>query len=365
MADGNPKDPIKTARPAGPGESPLHQPRDKSAKLLYRDKQIVAEFLNKHVLGKIVPDEIAAGIDLDGLQPGPTEHVDPKLRTVRHADLVWRAPFRDSWFYVVFLFEFQATPDWRMPVRILLETALAYDYLSRGEPASKARKLPPALPIVVHVGTRPWPGSTRLEDLLADEAQAFLPLALGQESLLVWEAEEARELGRPETAREAALKLRYAADEGEYREALALLAALLPPDGKASEGLAAWVRSSMIEAGAKEEDVARVRQLQDLAEPVVDSWFAKKFRESARKGLEAGLREGREEGRREAEARARRDLRATIERLARRKFGGETASALATLLEGVSGSGRLAEVADLIIDCRSGPELLARTAKTS
>lgn len=289
--------------------------------------------------------------------------------------------------------EFQAAPDSRMPVRILLETALAYDYLSKGEEASKERKLPPALPIVVHVGTGPWPGSTRLADLLADEARAFLPFALGQESLLVREAEEARELGRPETAREAALKLRYAADEGEYREALAVLEKLLPPDAAAREGLVAWVRSSMIEAGAKEEDVARVQQLQDLAEPVVDSWFAKKFREASRKGWETGLEagrdagreagraegraegreegraegreEGREEGRREAEARARRDLRATIERQADRKFGGETASALATLLEGVSGPGRLAEVADLVIDCRSGPELLARAAKTS
>ena len=119
---------------------------------MYRDKQFVADFLAKHILGKVVPDEIASRIDLTGLQPGPTEHMDPKMRTARFADLVWRAPFGDSWFYVVFLFEFEATPKWRMPVRILVETALAYDYVSKDTEASKERKLPPVLPIVVDVG---------------------------------------------------------------------------------------------------------------------------------------------------------------------------------------------------------------------
>ena len=103
--------------------------------------------------------------------------------------------------------------------------------------------------------------------------------------------------------------------------------------------------------------MARVQRLEDLGGPVVDSWFAKRLRESGRKE--------RAEGRREAEARARQNLRATLVRQARRKFGVETAEELAALLEGVPGSDRLAEVADLIIDCASGPELLARAAETS
>ena len=240
MAADNPQD--HDRRPDGPRDPPLHQPKDKSAKLLYRDKQAVAEFLAKHVFGKIVPDETAARI--------------------------------------------------------------------------------------------------------ADEAKAFLPFALGQESVLVSEAEEARGLMRVETPREAGLMLRYAADEGEYREALAVLTKLLSPDGPASAGLVAWVRSSMIEAGAKEADVAKVQRLEDLREPVVDSWFAKRFRE--------GRREGRAEGR-----------RATLVRLARRKFGVDTGKKLAALLDGISGPDRLDEVADLIIDCTSGPDLLARAAETS
>ena len=107
--------------------------------------------------------------------------------------------------------------------------------------------------------------------------------------------------------------------------------------------------------------MAKVQRLEDLGGPVVDSWFAKRLRESGRKERAEGLAEGRREGRREAESRARRDQRATLVRLARRKFGVETAKELAALLEGVSDPDRVAEVADLIIDCTSGPELLVRS----
>lgn len=381
MADNDPRDPPLSRKAAGPPVHPVHQPKDKSAKLLYREKRIVADVLAKHVLGKRVPAEIADRIDLEGFQPGPTEHVDPKRRTSRHADLVWRAPFRDSWLYIVFVFEFQSASDWRMPVRVLLETALVYDYLSRDERAKRGRKLPPVLPVVVHVGTEPWEESMRLEDLLADEAQAFLPFAMGQEAVLVSEAAEAGELEGVETAREAALKLRYTVDSTEFQEAVAVLKALLPRDSVAREGLLAWVRRSVIESGAKEEDVAKLRELDDLREPVVDTWLSKKYRETIRKGLEdgrarglekgraRGLEEGRarglEEGRREAEARARQDHRATLAGQAQRKFGVETAKGLATLLEGVSSLERLAEIANLIIDCASGEELLSRAAETS
>ena len=197
----------------------------------------------------------------------------------------------------------------------------------------------------------------------ADEAKALLPFALGQEAPLVSEEAEARGLVRVETPWEAVLRLRYAADEGDYTETLAVLErlvleGLVSPDDPVIEALLAWVRSLMIEAGAKEEDVAKVQRLEDLGGPVVDSWFAKRLRESGRKERAEGLKEGRAEGRREG-------LRATLVRQARRKFGVETGKELATLLEGVSGSDRLAEVADLIIDCASGPELLARAAETS
>ena len=183
--------------------------------------------------------------------------------------------------------------------------------------------------------------------------------------MLVSEAEEER----VETLREAALKLRYAANKAEYKAVLAVLAEWLPRDSAAREGLVAWVRSLMIEAGATEAEMAKVTQLEDLGSLVVDSWWAREGRELRRRGREEGeakgRREGRQEGRREAETTAREDQRATLVRQAGRKFGEAAAGELAALLDGVSGPERLAEVADLIIDCASGPELLARAAETA
>ena len=115
-----------------------------------------------------------------------------------------------------------------------------------------------------------------------------------------------------------------------------------------------WVRSSMIEDGAKEEEMAKLRELEDLASPVVETWWAAERREARRKGLE--------EGRQEGEARARLERRATLVRLARRKFGSETAEGLAALLEGAADLEGVTEVADLIIDCGSGRDFLAQAA---
>ena len=341
----------------------VHQPKDKSAKAFYGDKQVVAEFLAERVLGKVVPAEIASRLDLDGLSKGQTEYVDLEFRKVRHADLVWRAPFRDTWLYVVFLFEAQSKPDWRMPARILLETALVYDdLLARDPEVRRRRKLPPVLPIVVYVGEGPWPWPTRMEDLLAGEARAILPFALGQEFVLVWEALEARALASADTSWAAGLRLRYTRDRGEFVKAYGRLRELLPEDGVASRALAAWVRSALIEDGAKEAEVSRLQRLGDLERVAQTFWGAERLAER-RKGRAEGRAVGRAQGRKEATARARREQRATLVRQAGRKFGSETAEGLASLLEGVGDSERVAEIADLIIDCTSGGDFLARAAR--
>ena len=99
----------------------------------------------------------------------------------------------------------------------------------------------------------------------------------------------------------------------------------------------------------------RVRDLGDL-ESIDDTWWSQPRRE----GIEQGLAQGRREGHREAEARARLQQRATLVRQARRKFGAETAEGLDAVLEGVADSERTEQIADLIIDCADGRELLAK-----
>ena len=357
------------ARPRRPDElrrKTIHQPKDKIAKAFYGDERVAAELLAAHVLGKIVPGELAERVDLARLSKTQTEYVDPESRTVRHADLVWRAPLHDSWLYVVFLFEAQSTPEPRMAARILLETALVYaELLARDPDVRKQGKLPPVLPIVVYAGVEPWRGPTCMEDLLADEAQAFLPYALGHTFVLVDEAKEAQALETTDTLRAAALRLRYPRSRAEFEEALAKCRELMP-EGQASRALAAWVRSALIDHGAKEADMENVQELRDL-EPVVHSFWGAERLAAQRKGREEGRLEGREEGREEGRAEGREEGReegrATLVRQARRKFGAETADQLASLLVGASDPERVGEIADLIIDCASGADFLAQAAR--
>ena len=189
----------------------------------------------------------------------------------------------------------------------------------------------------------------------AGEAEAFLPFALGQEYVLVREAEEARVLTRLDTPRSAALRLRYPRSREEFREAVAKLRELLPERSPTREAPVEWARSRMVAEGTKEEHMERVRDLEDLESTVDDTWWSQPRRE----GIEQGL----EQGRREAEARAWIRQRATLVRLARRKFGAETAERLDAVLEGVADSERTEQIADMIIDCTNGSDFLARAAK--
>ena len=78
-----------------------------------------------------------------------------------------------------------------------------------------------------------------------------------------------------------------------------------------------------------------------LAETLLE-WEERKIRE----GLERGLEEGREEERH------------LLRSLAARRFGGETAEAIRPLLGSMSDAARLAEAGVLIVDCKTGTELL-------
>ena len=85
-----------------------------------------------------------------------------------------------------------------------------------------------------------------------------------------------------------------------------------------------------------------------MLEHRMDEWEQEWFRQ----GREEGVRYGREEGRAEE--------RALLRRQAARRFDAATAEALAGLLEGVDDADRLAEVGEMIVDCRTGRELLDR-----
>ena len=81
-------------------------------------------------------------------------------------------------------------------------------------------------------------------------------------------------------------------------------------------------------------------------------------------GRREGRREGRQEGMRAGVLAGRQEVlaeeRALLCNQASRRFGAAAGAELATVLAGVEDSAELARIGTLIIDCGSGPELLAR-----
>ena len=128
-----------------------------------------------------------------------------------------------------------------------------------------------------------------------------------------------------------------------------------------------WFRQGREEGRAEVLQALQARQLgangadgADVEEPMtlehrMDEWEQEWFRQ----GREEGVRQGREEGVR----RGRDEERALLLRLTARRFGTDTAEALGGLLEGVDDADRLAEVGEMIVDCRTGGELLDRAGR--
>ena len=126
------------------------------------------------------------------------------------------------------------------------------------------------------------------------------------------------------------------------------------------------------EEGRAEERALLLRQLgvngADVEEPMtlkhrMDEWEQEWFRqgreEGVRRGREEGIRQGIRRGREEGRA----EERALLLRQAARRFGADTAEALGRLLEGVDDADRLAEIGEMIVDCRTGVDLLDRAKR--
>ena len=172
-----------------------------------------------------------------------------------------------------------------------------------------------------------------------------------------WEQEwfqQGREAGRAEIR--ALLARQLGADGADAEEPTTL-------EHRMDEWEQEWFRQGREEGreeGRAEERALLLRQLgvngADAEEPMtlehrMDEWEQEWFRQ----GREEGIRRGRDEGRAEE--------RALLLRQAARRFGAETAEALGGLLEGVDDADRLAEVGEMIVDCRTGGELLDRAGR--
>ena len=94
--------------------------------------------------------------------------------------------------------------------------------------------------------------------------------------------------------------------------------------------------------------------------PTLEERFEVWKEEIRAEGRAEGYAQGFAQGLAQVLAQSKERSRARLQRLTERKFGAATAEELAPLLASMEDPGQLDDVADSIIDCTNGRELLAR-----
>ena len=318
-------------------------------------------------------DEWIDRLDFDTLQPMPTETVDEAFRS-RFNDMVWRLRFRDAghdaeWLYVIVMLEFQSTVDWLMALRIQSYAVRIYESIPFVKSPNRKTRLPPILAIVVYNGRRPWRAARSLSDLVgpgtrpAEPSPAVEPTFTGESYVLIDLLGLAAEdlppdnvvslLGLAHGMRDAQDVL-HTFDEASrvlrgpervglrkvFHRWFAQLADQIGVDLKFLEGM------------SMREDLESHGEMRLMVEERLQASLDKMKAQSREEGREEGLERGLERGREE-----KLDL---LRRITARRFGADTARRLDPLLVGIENPERLSRVCDWIIDCTTGPELLAR-----
>ena len=138
-------------------------------------------------------------------------------------------------------------------------------------------------------------------------------------------------------------------------EALRLL------DGSQREGLRdaffPWLDQLAAQIGV-DLSILEVKRMRDNLE--ADGEVRLMVEERLQASLDKMKAQSRAEGRAEVRAEARAEKLDLVRRMTARRFGADTARRLDPLLVGIKDPERLSSVFDWIIDCTTGPELLAR-----
>ena len=359
-----------------------HRKHDQSYKHLFREPRAVAALIRD-----FAAKDWAHELDLTTLRRFPTENVGPDLKR-RLCDCAWQVQFKNG-RSVVFLFEFQASGDPDMALRMLRYTEGALSAL-RGNKAllDPDGAVPPVLSFVVNTGPRPWGAATTVSELtgerdmsptlartaadlevrheyrVLDLQLAFAQDLLPEDSLLHWLAALERD---PWTS---FLRVHRAlAEHWGGPECLA-----------ARQAFAAWTMERMLAADVPEayrseikERIEQPTEAEEMGQTYAE--WAESHRQQGleqglergieqglqrgmEQGLERGMEQGLERGMEQGLERGRTEGRAMLVRLASRRFGAETAKQLAGLVGGM-GVEELARVGDAVVDCDTGDELLA------
>ncbi|MYE86991.1 MAG: hypothetical protein F4X31_12225 [Gammaproteobacteria bacterium] len=319
---------------------------DRAAKRLLGDARVIADALRAFVPGSWV-----ARLDLGTLRPLPAEHVNAELHR-RRGDLLWTAELKGGGAVVIIL-EAQSTPDPHMPARMMTLTGLVCEGFA-AEAWGPDGRTPAVLPIVLYTGLRRWTPALDLAERAGPPSELSAYVA-GPRYLLL----DVRTLAKQDLPERNLMAAFVRIETADSPEALAdALRGTLAWLGDDELGLAfvRWVSDVLMPLRFPDADRGLIEDLKEgmtmLAERAkqwTEQWFAEGRETGLREGLEQGLVQGLEQGRRDMAV-----------RLARLKFGDDTAERLSPLLDRIADPAALAEVGDWVIQCSDAAELLTR-----
>ena len=367
--------------------------QDPTFKDIFAYPFMVEELLRWFVAGFPGGRELVAALDFSGLlrvQEQSTSGPSARKRSFAN-DIVWRVPFRDrpaenarsAWLHLILMIEVQGEVDHLMALRVRNYVDNHHMELWRGKRFGARDHLAPVLPIVLYTGETRWTAARRVIDLVTPSASRDAEPDVMSRANELFGGDGYLTLDT----------LRVAADDLRRDNAAALLAGIcnptmerLPADVAALrarldaphhrpllEVVLLWAQQTarrLINFDLGADDMAEVDRLHESGE--LEGYFEARRRayqeryraqgveqgikRGIERGIEQGIKRGIERGI-ESGLAAERDL---LRRQAERKFDRPTGERLADLLADIASSEGLVPVGDLIIDCATGEELIAR-----
>ena len=257
---------------------------------------------------------------------------------------------------VIVLIENQSAPDRRMPARATTRTGLLYESLGAAARGPNG-KFPPLLIVVVYTGDRPWRVPDDLTGLVRVPAGHPLSVPPGSRYARLDLRDPAAQYPEQGNRMAALARLVFAESAFDAARLLGEIQGWLDFEDEDDERLYQcyrdWFYATERRFRPRDWNPGRERKLEDLMaeqsilERNTDRWLERRRQEWMAEGRREAIVEGRAEGWREA-----------LVRLAARRFGTDTGRRLEARLRAVEDSDRLDRVGDLIVDSKTGEQLL-------
>ena len=329
-------------------------------KRLYAFPRMVADLLRSLFA------DAEIGADYDTLERLPAEYVGDVFQQ-RRGDTAWRlrarsADHRGGWLHVLVMLEFQSGADSSTALRVLEYTALLYRELLRaGSHAPGA--LPPVLPVVLYNGDSPWRPATEMRELIAAPPPALAPCQPSQRHFVLDERRVRAEELKLHELTLAVAQLEQSRSVADLARVARRLTERLSGtgEGELRRTFADWLRTLERRLGAGDQtrrppDDLSLEDMTVSLEERVAEWPKPYIQQ----GREEGRREGISLGRREGIEQQRQMLR----RLASARFGAATGDRLVAVIGTEADPQRLMDVAEAIVRCTTGSELLREIGVT-